>query len=188
MARTLSILTAAFMLSALPGCGGGESDVGDQVGADSPQTVAAHATCDLDDFHAEALAQINAQRARRATCGALGEFAAAPPLTWNEQLTQAGLVQSDDMMTGNFFSHAGSTGQHADQRFRAAGYDWTVWGENIAAGQRSVASVVAAWMASDSHCANIMNPAFRDIGLVCVKGTTSNTYRTYWTLTMGRAH
>ena len=48
-----------------------------------------------------------------------------------------------------------------------------------------MASVVAAWMASPGHCANLMNNRFRDIGLACVSGTASNTYRTYWTLSLG---
>lgn len=30
-----------------------------------------------------------------------------------------------------------------------------------------------------------MNNRFRDIGLACVSGTASNTYRTYWTLSLG---
>jgi uncharacterized protein YkwD len=50
-----------------------------------------------------------------------------------------------------------------------------------------VASVVAGWMASPGHCANIMNARFRDIGLACVSGTASNTYRSYWTMTLGTA-
>ena len=50
---------------------------------------------------------------------------------------------------------------------------------------RAVAEVVAGWMASDGHCANLMNPAFRDIGLACVSGTASNVYRSYWTMVLG---
>jgi uncharacterized protein YkwD len=64
---------------------------------------------------------------------------------------------------------------------------WSSWGENIAAGQRSVADVVAGWMASDGHCANIMAPGFRDVGLACVGGNTGTTYGTYWTMVLGSA-
>lgn len=133
------------------------------------------------------MALVNAQRTSGATCGARGSFAAVPALSWNAPLTQASLVHSDDMVNVNFFSHTGSSGLNAGQRATAAGYVWSTWGENIAAGQPTVASVVAAWMASDGHCANIMSPAMRDIGLACVSGTANNAYRTYWTMTLGAA-
>ncbi len=89
------------------------------------------------------------------------------------------------MVALNFFSHTGSSGNSAGQRATAAGYVWMTWGENIAAGQPDMANVVAAWMASPGHCANIMNSNFRDIGLACVSGNANNTYRTYWTMTLG---
>jgi uncharacterized protein YkwD len=130
------------------------------------------------------MALVNAHRAAGATCGATA-YPAAASLSWNGPLTQASLRHSDDMMAGNFFSHTGSDGSSAGERATAAGYAWRTVGENIAAGQPTVASVVSAWMASPGHCANIMNASFRDIGLACVSGGASNTYRTYWTMTLG---
>ena len=155
--------------------------------APAPSPTASRATCSLSNFAVDALARVNAHRAAGASCGAQGNFAAAPALAWSAPLTQASLVHSDDMMALNFFSHTGSSGNSAGQRATAAGYVWTTWGENIAAGQPDMASVVAAWMASPGHCANIMNNRFRDIGLACVSGTANNTYRTYWTMTLGAA-
>lgn len=143
------------------------------------------ATCGLANFQSEALALVNVRRAAGAQCGDQGSFAAAPPLAWNPSLTQASLVHSDDMMVLNYFSHTGSDGGNAGQRATAAGYPWSAVGENIAAGQPSVSVVVDGWMASPGHCANIMHAGFRDIGLACVSGSASNTYRTYWTMTLG---
>jgi uncharacterized protein YkwD len=157
------------------------------VPAPPPSAAGTRATCNLANFQAEALALVNAHRAAGASCGNSGTFAAAPALSWNGALTQASLVHSDDMMALNFFSHTGSGGSNAGQRATAAGYVWQTWGENIAAGQPTVANVVAGWMASPGHCANIMNARFRDIGLACVSGTASNTYRSYWTMTLGTA-
>lgn len=148
-------------------------------------TAGTRATCNLADFQAEALALVNAHRAAGASCGARGSFPAAAALSWNDALTQGSLVHSDDMVSGNFFDHTGSDGSDAGLRATRAGYAWRTWGENIAAGQSTVARVVAAWMASDGHCANIMNASFRDIGLACVSGGAGNTYRTYWTMTLG---
>lgn len=192
------------LLAALQACGGGASDSSSPAAptpapappaaspptappAPTPPVTGSRATCNLANFQAEALALVNAHRIAGASCGARGSFAATTSLSWNDPLTQASLVHSDDMVSGNFFSHTGSTGLDAGQRATAAGYVWRTWGENIAAGQSTVAVVVAGWMASDGHCANIMNPAFRDIGLACVSGSASNTYRSYWTMTLGAA-
>jgi uncharacterized protein YkwD len=152
-----------------------------------PATAGTRATCDIADFRALALARINSHRVAGASCGTAGSFGPAPALAWNDALTQASLVHSDDMVANNFFSHTGSDGRSAGQRATAAGYVWSTWGENIAAGQVGVDSVVSAWMASPGHCANLMNPRFRDVGLACVRGTASNDYRTYWTQTLGAA-
>jgi uncharacterized protein YkwD len=145
------------------------------------------ATCNLADFRAQALARFNSYRAAGASCGAEGSFPPAPALAWNDALSQASLVHSDDMVALNFFSHTGSSGSSAGQRATAAGYVWSTWGENIAAGQNSVDSVMAGWLASPGHCANLMNARFRDIGLACVSGTANNSYRSYWTMTLGAA-
>lgn len=130
----------------------------------------------------------NRYRAAGATCGSQGSFAPAPALRWQASLAQAALKHSDDMQSGNFFSHTGSDGSSAGQRLTAAGYGWRSWGENIAAGQSSVASVMAGWMDSPGHCANLMNAGFRDIGLACVKGGAGNSYGSYWTMTLGNSN
>lgn len=97
----------------------------------------------------------------------------------------AALGHSNDMQQLNFFSHTGSNGSDPGQRLTNAGYSWRTYGENIAAGQSSVQSVVNGWMNSPGHCANIMNSSFREIAVACVKGGTGNTYGTYWTMVLG---
>ena len=133
------------------------------------------------------LAAVNARRAAGASCGSEGNFPAAAPLVWNSALTQAALSHSDDMVASNVFSHTGSDGSSAGQRATAAGYAWQSLGENIAAGQSSVAGVMAGWMASPGHCANIMRASYKDIGVACVSGGAGNTYRSYWTMSLGLA-
>ena len=201
---TLARLAGAGLLASLSACGGGDGDGdGDEpaaspapapeaatpepTAAPTPGTPGDRATCGLADFRAQALARVNSYRAAGASCGAHGDFPAAPALAWNDALTQASLVHSDDMVALDFFSHTGSNGSSAGQRATAAGYSWSTWGENIAAGQATVDSVMAAWLASPGHCANLMNARFRDIGLACVSGTASNSYRSYWTMTLGAA-
>jgi uncharacterized protein YkwD len=207
-AQTQTHLALLMALAALAGCGGG----GDSTPAASPPaspapappaaspppaspapgpsapppTVAGtRATCNLANMASDLLTIVNQHRAAGASCGARGSFPAVPALAWNDALTQASLVHSDDMVARNFFSHTGSSGSSAGDRATAAGYSWRTWGENIAAGQATVAVVMAGWMASDGHCANIMNANMRDIGVACVAGGAGNTYRTYWTMTLG---
>ncbi len=184
---------APFIATALAACGGG-GDAGTATAADNaaaaPAPAAAPATvsraqCGLPNFPAEALQFVNARRAAGATCGARGAFAPVPLLAWHTALDQAALAHSDDMVAHNFFSHTGSDDSSAGQRATRAGYAWRTWGENIAAGQGDVATVMAGWMASDGHCANIMNGNFRDIGLACVRGSASNSFRSYWTMVLG---
>lgn len=154
----------------------------------APSTPVAAGTrtgCNLPGFQADMLAAVNAYRRKGATCGANGSFPAAPDLAWNAALAQAAVVHSDDMVAGNFFSHTGSNGSTVGTRVTAAGYAWRGVGENIAAGQGTVKEVVDGWMKSDGHCANLMNAAYRDIGVACVAGNANTSYRTYWTQDFG---
>ena len=86
------------------------------------------------------------------------------------------------MVANNYFSHTGSDGSSMATRVNATGYAWLSLGENIAAGYSGIDAVLAGWMASDGHCANIMNPSFNQVGLVCVSGTSATMYSSYWTM------
>jgi uncharacterized protein YkwD len=181
-------------LLAMAGCGGGGGDSSesalqtDSIDPESaPATVGTRATCNLPDFEAEMLATVNAYRAVGASCGSEGSFPPASPLAWNALLMQASLAHSDDMVASNIFSHTGSDGSGVGQRATAAGYVWRSLAENIAAGQGSVTTVMASWMASPGHCANIMRASYKDIGVACVSGGTGNTFRSYWTMSLGLA-
>lgn len=187
-------LAALSLLLALAGCGGGGSDAGSTPvttpttptpTTPTQPTAGTRLTCNLANFQADMLAAVNARRRVGASCGANGNFPAAPELTWNAQLTQAAAAHSDDMVAGNFFSHTGSNGSTLGTRATAAGYAWSALGENIAAGQSTVEIVVDGWMKSDGHCANLMNANFREIGAACVAGNANTTYRTYWTQDFG---
>ena len=76
-------------------------------------------------------------------------------------------------------THVGPRGGDAGDRLTSVGYPWHLWGENVAAGQRTAYQVVRAWMASPGHRANMLNPAARHIAVarrVSADGTP------YWTL------
>jgi uncharacterized protein YkwD len=139
----------------------------------------------LADFEADALRIVNQYRTAGASCGARGTFAPAAALTLNAKLTSAAYGHSRDMADNNYFSHDSLDGRSMVDRVNAAGYAWSTIGENIAAGYSSLQSVVEGWMASDGHCANLMNPRFTEFGLACARNSDS-TYRIYWTQDLGR--
>lgn len=176
----LPLLSLALMLSA---CGGGGSDDSVQPGAAAATLPAAENTCGFADFEAQLLARINQARTLPRTCGAAA-YPAAAPLAWNSRLADAGSAHAADMAVNNYFSHLGRDGRIFSQRIDAAGYAWAAAGENIAAGQHSVDQVVAEWLASPGHCANIMEPDFTEIGVACVRNDNAE-YRYYWAMELG---
>lgn len=129
------------------------------------------------------LQQINLARTSGRVCGTQ-IFTATRALAWNDILFSAAAKHSADMATRNYFSHTTPEGVTFSQRLSNEGYLWRAAGENIAAGQPSVATVMQTWLASDGHCQNIMNPVFTEVAVACVEKSPS-TYGTYWTMNLG---
>lgn len=89
-----------------------------------------------------------------------------PPLTANPLLTAAAQKHADAMAADAFFDHANpKTGTQPGDRVTAEGYRWSVVAENIAAGDATPADVVAGWLKSPGHRANILNKDVREIGV-----------------------
>ncbi|MBK6870619.1 MAG: CAP domain-containing protein [Kineosporiaceae bacterium] len=103
-------------------------------------------------------------------------------LSIDSKLTAAAQLHSEDMAAKNYFEHSSPDGRSAGDRISAQGYKWRSWGENIAAGQKTPASVVSAWMNSSGHRANILNCGFTQIGVGIAKG---GSYGIYWTQNFG---
>ena len=127
---------------------------------------------------------VNAKRAAGAVCGGTS-FAAVPPLVHNTQLRNAARAHSADMAARGYFAHVAPDGRTFTQRISAAGFTGSLpWAENIASGQASPQAVVDGWMASATHCANIMNPDFRSVGVGYAFNATSPLVH-YWTQDFG---
>lgn len=126
---------------------------------------------------------VNMHRARGYNCG--GQmFAATGPLTMHPQLVLSARRHSLDMGTRNYFDHNTPEGTTPFQRIAAAGYTGSPQGENIAAGNATAAATMTQWMNSAGHCRNIMNPAYRSIG-VGYANVAGSRYRHYWTQNFG---
>jgi len=85
------------------------------------------------------------------------------PLTVDQSLVVASERQSWYMAATRDFGHIGWGGSTFEARARVAGYPEPA-AENIAWGYRTAREVVAAWMASPAHRANILDCTTRSIG------------------------
>ena len=109
------------------------------------------------------------------------------PLTVNWTLMNEAQRFSGVQASIGRLSHRGVDSTTAGQRLTRAGYRWSFYGENLAAGQETAAAVVAGWMASPGHRANMLSPKAFEIGV-------GHTYRTndpsryfdYWVIELGR--
>ncbi|MDO8695590.1 MAG: CAP domain-containing protein [Pseudomonas sp.] len=140
----------------------------------------------LADWQAEGqklLETINSARTQPRQCGAQA-FAASPPLVWNATLATAAEQHSRAMANGNFFDHKDRDGRTPGDRAELAGYVGQQIGENIAAGHDSARQVVDGWLASPGHCANLMNPEFRELGAAYAVDPKSDA-GIYWTAMFG---
>ena len=117
----------------------------------------------LDLIRASTLCLINRERI------AHGES----PLMLNTRLEQTAQAHTDEMSSDDYFAHDGPSGDTPASRMRAAGYIYSSQigyevGENIAWGTLWLATpsaIVAAWMGSPGHRANILDAHFRDTGM-----------------------
>ena len=128
---------------------------------------------------------VNAARAAGASCGEQ-RFAPAATLSWNSELGAAAQAHSRDMAALRYLSHTSRDGRAVSDRAMAAGYRWRSVGENIAQGQESATDVVAGWLSSPGHCANIMNPAFTEMGAAYAIHGAGRSARAYWAQVFGR--
>ncbi|MFJ4946906.1 CAP domain-containing protein [Streptomyces sp. NPDC088760] len=120
---------------------------------------------------AEILRLVNAERGK-AGCQAL---------TLNSVLTKAAQAHSQDMAAHQNMSHTGSDGSSPGDRITRAGYAWSSYGENVAYGYSTAEQVMAAWMSSPGHRANILNCGFKEIGVGLAQPGS------YWTQDFGTA-
>lgn len=140
----------------------------------------------LGDWQAEGqklLERINAARAQARQCGGQS-FAASAPLAWNVTLASTAESHSRAMANGNYFDHRDRDGRTPGDRAELAGYGGMQIGENIAAGLDAADKVVAGWLASPGHCANLMNPAFSELGAGYAVDPKSDA-GIYWTALFG---
>lgn len=127
----------------------------------------------------EILARVNAARGEPRRCGAT-YYPAAAPLSLSELLSRIAAGHSQAMGARDTLAHEDPDGSTPADRVRRGGYDARIVGENVASGVPTAAAVVAGWLASPGHCANIMDARFVEMGIAYVVAPRSGG-AIYWT-------
>ena len=116
----------------------------------TPAANPTEATSTSNDLASQVIAEVNAERAKYGL-SALRE---------NPELTRAACVRANEIVRS--FSHTRPNGESWSSVSTAAR------GENIAKGHSTVARVMAAWMSSEGHRANILRESFGSIGVCAI--------------------
>jgi uncharacterized protein YkwD len=132
---------------------------------------------DRERVRAELSTLIDAERRR----------AGRQPLALDADLDVAAQRHADDMLARSYFAHRDPDGKTVRERARAAGFDWSAIGENIAEGQQSVKEVVESWMRSAGHRENILDRRYTrtGVGLALGRDPKTGEYRILWVQTFG---
>ncbi len=114
------------------------------------------------DISAQRLLElVNAERAK----------ANVSPLSLSPELSEAATGKAGDMFAKNYWAHISPTGETPWAFITRAGYQYIYAGENLAKSFNTSEEVVAAWMNSPAHRANILKPEYREIGFAIQNGS-----------------
>jgi uncharacterized protein YkwD len=125
----------------------------------------------------------NQARANARRCGRT-HFAPAPPLVLDMTLGQVALAYAREMAAFGYMQHTGRDGSSPQARITRSGYRWSEVGENLARGIMTPEEVVAGWLNSPEHCANLMAPAFRQAGVAFAVNPRDEA-GVYWAMEFG---
>ena len=159
MKKMLSIMAAAVIAAA------GITGVSAQAAGVSTPTLTEHSmtisASELSDYANEVAVIVNKERSAKGL----------KPLRVLPKLQSAAQVRAEEIT--QVFDHQRPDGTSCFSVIEQFGIDYYYIGENIAAGQSSPERVMIAWMNSEGHRKNILDPDFLYIGVgVAQKGNT----------------
>lgn len=136
------------------------------------------------DYEQQVIELVNAQRLANGNL---------PPLKRVDTLIDSARYHATDMGQDNYFDHDSYDRVNGalvrvcgtwDRVLAYYGSGWNALAENIAAGYGTPADVMAGWMNSSGHRANILNPNLREIG-VGYATVSGSSYGRYWVQNFG---
>ena len=99
------------------------------------------------------------------------------PLVLSSKLTDVATVKAKDMADKGYFDHTSPTYGSPFDMLKHFGVQYSMAGENIAAGQKDANEVMDSWLNSSGHRANILKAEYEQIG---IGYTTGGRWGTYW--------
>jgi uncharacterized protein YkwD len=104
--------------------------------------------------------------------------ASLTPLRRNADLTRAAQLQAEQMAAAGKLAHEvpGSRYPTLASRLRLIGYQYRTVGENVAEGYTSGAALMAGWMTSAPHRANVLSARFTETGVGMARSKSGRTY------------
>lgn len=99
----------------------------------------------------------------------------AQPLAFDVKVVEVAQVKSADMVKNNYFSHTSPTYGSPFDMLRKFGITFSGAAENIALNS-SVEAAHAAFMASEGHRKNILNPSYNRIGIGITDGPKGKVF------------
>jgi uncharacterized protein YkwD len=100
------------------------------------------------------------------------------PLRRSAELTRAAQIQAEQMAAAQKLAHEipGARYSTLGSRLKLVGYAASASGENIAEGYTSGAALLAGWMTSTAHRANILSARFTETGVGTARSKSGRTY------------
>jgi uncharacterized protein YkwD len=92
------------------------------------------------------------------------------PLILNQELTKAAQLKVEDMFTNQYWAHTSPSGVTPWQWFGKVGYSYSDAGENLAKNFSTSDGVIAAWLQSPTHRANMLKAGFKEVGFASKTG------------------
>jgi uncharacterized protein YkwD len=161
--RTLALTAVAGLAAAVPA----QAATARAAVAACPSAAATPAAENLVQIERTVLCLVNLERTQRGL----------PRLRDDARLGRAAAGHSRDMVRRDFFSHDAPGGSSMSHRVKRSGYlsgaRSYAMGENIAWGTGPLGTplkIMASWMKSPGHRANILNRRFDEIGVGVVIG------------------
>ena len=139
------------------------------------QAFACEVPKDLEALQAEVLENLNAER----------KAAGLSSLKISAKLERAAQNHACDNADRKSYSHEGSDGSTLKTRLRRVGYGFRTAAENTGRGFGNGTKVVAFWMGSSGHRANILLPKLRDVGIGIALSEAPDS-KLHWVADFGR--
>jgi uncharacterized protein YkwD len=100
------------------------------------------------------------------------------PLRRNSELARAAQLQAEQMAAAGKLAHEipGTRYPTLASRLKLVGYSYRSSGENVAEGYTSGAAVMAAWMTSPPHRANILSAKYTETGVGMARSKSGRVY------------